>query len=389
MFRKKALMVWLPVLLVLALAVYGGIQIYSPRGKHTYRIGHNRKVVLGDSGRSVGWAYNDPIPKDRKVRTIVFSFCCASDSVTFNEVIPGFKKYWKDKTGEDVRFVTGNGEPGFDAVATATIDGTPIQVAMVSQGTDVLNPRRGYSYTKWANSPNKGVVFSTASLMLVRKGNPLNIHSFTDLTRPGIKIIHANPYDAGSGLWTVYSIYGSALKETEAKKGKKDEDAAFEILKKVEQNTIAITGTAKDAGKLFTKGYGDVLLTSESKVGKILKSNKSFEVIVPPSTCGARWVIYKNDNNIPKENRDLVNGFIDWFFSGQAQEIYARNGFRPSDPEVLAKHKEFKRTDVFGVEYLGGATEAKKNVILDKWESLDAELGLIGRNINLPQGAPK
>lgn len=344
-------------------------------------------MIIGDEGPAVGWHYNETIPESQDVQTLVLAFCCVNDDVTFNEIIPAFKKHWKTKTGKDVRFVTGNSEPGFDSVTT-TIKGKPVQVGIIATGVEPLT--RGFSHTKWRQSANKSVAFRSPTVLLVRKGNPKNIKTFADLAKPGVKIIHANPYAAGGGLWVVYGIYGSALKNTELKMGRQDKDAAYELLKKVEQNTIVAPVTAREAGQLFASGYGDVLITSENKAIKRLKTNKSIEMVIPAPTIMAEWLVYKFEKNVSQEDQALVNEFIDFLFSEQVQEAYAKYAYRPSDPNIVAKYKHFADLkDYFTIDYLGNPTKVKIDIIIKKWEKINSELGGVPKTLKLPPDTPK
>jgi|GEM_PF-3213193 len=369
--KKALVLVSVFTVLVAGLALYGLQEVgqASPRGKEAFKVGA-RTIVTNDEGESYNGGYDDPIPDRPGVRTIVLSYTCVMERVLFNETIPGFKKYWKDTAGEDVRFVTGYALPDFDTVATR-VSGEPVKVLLMTSGSEPAT--RGYSTTKWQKNRNKGIIFSSAQVFLVRKGNPKDIKTYADLTRPGIYTAHTNPFEGlGLGLWAVYGIYGSAMKASEVETGQKDPEVALEQLRQVELNAFYGPTSGEQIAKMFLDGTGDVLVISESWARKIARENPDVEIVVPPYTVLSDMIVYTLDKNIKKGDRAVVEGFIDYLFSEEAQEGFARFGFRPSDPGVFAGHPEFAPLEApFHLDYIGEATNLKRDMILDKWMKIN------------------
>jgi len=50
-------------------------------------------------------------------------------------------------------------------------------------------------------------------VLLVRHGNPKNIHDWDDLIRPGVKVITPNPKTSGGARWNYLAAYGYALRK--------------------------------------------------------------------------------------------------------------------------------------------------------------------------------
>ncbi|PKM82919.1 MAG: hypothetical protein CVU89_01930 [Firmicutes bacterium HGW-Firmicutes-14] len=373
MKNRNRILIWASVFiaLVLGLALYGLQKVgqASPPGKEAFKVG-SRTIVTNEAGDTFTGAYDDPIPDGPGVQTIVVSYTCVLDRVLFNELIPGFKKYWKDTAGEDVRFVTGYALPDFDTIAT-TVSGEPVRVLIMTTGTEPAT--RGFSPTKWHKTANKGIIYSSAQVFVVRKGNPKDIRTYADLKRPGIYTIHTNPFEGlGLGLWAVYGIYGSALKASEVETGQKDYEAALEQLRQVELNAFYGPTSGDQIIKMFSDGTGDVLVISESRARKLARENPSVEIVVPPYTVLSDMVVYTMDKNIKKDEREVVEGFIDYLFGEEAQEALAKFGFRPSDPAVFARHPEFPPLEhPFHLDYIGSATTLKKDMILDKWMKIN------------------
>ena len=55
-----------------------------------------------------------------------------------------------------------------------------------------------------ASSPTRSWCF------VVRKGNPKNIKTWDDLTKPGVEVITPNPFTSGGARWNVMAAYGAA-----------------------------------------------------------------------------------------------------------------------------------------------------------------------------------
>lgn len=393
MRNKKAIagILGIFIVVVLGLIINGVYDAWQAAPTKEYiKIG-KRVIVLGDDGDSEAGtkrpgtgsdsqngvkgakrvpnaidSASNPVPPSAGARTISLAYTCIGDSVLFDKVFPAFQRHWLEKAGEQVNFTAGFALPDFDAVATS-VSGVPVQVLLMTSASNQLT--RGYSETKWQLTANKGIVYYYPVVFLVRKGNPKQIKTYADLTTPGIKVIHVNPLKGtGSGFWQVYGIYGSALKESEVTLGNKDRKLALERLRQVEENAFYGVTVQSKATELFLSGVGDVIVLSEFGALKALKRDDSVELVIPPYTIISDMAVFKMDKNISKADQELVDAFIDFMFTEEAQEYIASFDFRPSDPGVLANHPEFKPIDnPYHIDYLGEPTKLKKDIILGKW----------------------
>ena len=334
-----------------------------------YKIG-DKQVLLDTSAPSVAGGRVDQTPDGPGVKTIVMAYACIGEKPLAQVIIPAFKDYWMQKTGEKVRFITSYGVPdNFDTIASTAM-GKPVQVLLMNSGTDAIN--RGFSYTKWDETENKGVVYTYPQVFLVRKGNPKNIKSYADLARSDVQLLHVTPVGKTTGTWAVYGIFGSALKRTEKESGNKNYDEALLFLKEVERNAINDIDLVTEAERDFAGGLGDVVMISESRAQKQAKTKK-YEVVYPPNTIEGEMIVYKNLANISDDQTAVVDAFIDFLFGELAQDAFAKATLRPTDPAVLAKYPGFVEVqDPVHVDYLGTPTEVKKKLIVDNWPEVDA-----------------
>lgn len=328
-------------------------------------------VVSGCGASQKSTTKVNPKTSDSKpVKTIEIALasCCVSEEVTIKEIIPAFKKYYKEKFGEEVDV-----RPTFAGSGTLTnqiIGNTPIQLAVLSNESYALKlQKEGFTQSDWKAFPNQGVVAKSAIVIMVREGNPKGIKSFEDLAKPGVKTIHSSPATSGGAVWSIYSVYGSVLKKTEAA-GRKDEQAAFDLLKSVEANVISMPESAKQAAAQFEAGQGDALVTYEQEALLELNKGKKYEIVVPESTILTDWTVVKIDKNISEDQKKIVDEFANFLFGDEAQKAYAKYGFRSYKDEITQQFSDMyvKITLPFDLTYLGGPAEAKRNIIEDLWQ---------------------
>src|SRR5216683_904963 len=50
-------------------------------------------------------------------------------------------------------------------------------------------------------------------VIFVRKGNPKHITGWSDLVKPGVRVLTPNPFTSGGARWNVMAAYGAQLKE--------------------------------------------------------------------------------------------------------------------------------------------------------------------------------
>lgn len=141
------------------------------------------------------------------------------------EIYPSFAAKWKAEHGEDLSF--NSSFAGSEVVTNQILQGTPADAAILSIERDVNRLIEGKAVTNgWKSLPNGGIVNKTPFVILVRKGNPKGIMDFSDLAKPGIKLIHPDPVSSGGAQWSILSIYGSELNKSEAETGKPDANRA-------------------------------------------------------------------------------------------------------------------------------------------------------------------
>src|ERR1041385_7355030 len=89
------------------------------------------------------------------------------------------------------------------------------------------------------------------------------IRDFSDLAKPGIRLIHPDPVSSGGAQWSILAIYGSELQKSKKDSGEPDKGRALQTLRAIWKNVISTPGSAREARTTFELGNGDALITYE------------------------------------------------------------------------------------------------------------------------------
>jgi sulfate/thiosulfate transport system substrate-binding protein len=297
----------------------------------------------------------------------VYGFSVMKESLE-KAVFPAFSAKWKQEHGEDVRFTSSFA--GSETVTNQILQGVGADVAILSIERDVDRLQQGGAVTSdWHALPNRGIVNKTPFIILVRKGNPKGIKDFPDLGRPGIKLIHPDPVSSGGAMWSVLAIYGSELLKSEKQSGTRDETRARETLKAVWRNVISTPGSAREARTQFETGFGDALITYELEALLMKQAGAAIEMVVPESTIFSEHPAVIIDRNVTQDERPVVNAFIQYLWSEDAQRAFVQYHFRSVTNEALNEaNKEFVHISMpFTVDALGGWIRAYPEIIEKIW----------------------
>jgi len=280
------------------------------------------------------------------------------------EIYPAFAARWKLQTGEDVHFVSSFA--GSETVVNQILQGAPADFAILSIERDADRLKEGGAVTSdWHGLPAKGVVNKTPFIILVRKGNPKNIRDFSDLAKPGVKLIHPDPVSSGGAQWSILAMYGSELKKSEAENGKQNEAQALQTLQAVWKNVISTPGSAREARTQFETGYGDALITYELEGLLMKQAGQSIEMVIPKATIFSEHPATVIDRNVSAEKRAVVEAFQKYLWSDEAQQAFVKFHFRAVTNESFNDaNVEFAKIEQpFTVELFGGWARAYPEII--------------------------
>ena len=280
------------------------------------------------------------------------------------EIYPAFKSKWKREHGIDVDFVSSFA--GSETITNQILQGAPAELAIVSIERDAERLREaGATTVDWHKYPHGGIVNKTPFVILVRQGNPKGITDFADLGKPGIKVIHPDPVSSGGAQWSILAIYGSELKRSEAETGKRDPVRALQALQAVWKNVISSPGSAREARTQFELGQGDALVTYELEGLAMKQAGAAIDIVVPRSTIFSEHPVVLIDRELNANTRPLVEAFIRFLWTDEAQRAFVKYYFRSvTSDELNAEQTKFAAiAEPFDIEMFGGWGRAFPEVI--------------------------
>jgi sulfate/thiosulfate-binding protein len=293
----------------------------------------------------------------------LYGFSIMKESLE-KEIIPAFQAKWKREHGQDINFATSFA--GSETITNTILQGAPADVAILSIDRDAQRLKAGGATTvDWHQYPNQGIVNRTPFVIMVRKGNPKGIRDFADLGRPGVQLIHPDPVSSGGAQWSLLAIYGSELRKSQAETGTQDPVRATNTLKAIWKNVVSSPGSAREARTTFDGGFGDALVTYELDALLAKKEGKPIEIVVPHSTIFSEHPVVLLDRNMTAAKRPIVEAFINYLWSDEAQKAFVKFHFRSvTDSAFDDDNKDFaKIADPFGVDMFGGWDKAFPDVI--------------------------
>jgi sulfate/thiosulfate transport system substrate-binding protein len=284
----------------------------------------------------------------------------------YQEVNTAFAAFWKGKTGQSVTVQQSHGGSGKQA--RAVIDGLPADVVTLALAYDIdAIAERNVIAKDWQKRlPNNSAPYTSTIVLLVRKGNPKHIKDWEDLVRPGISVITPNPKTSGGARWNYLAAWGYALRRWGG-----DEAKARDFVAKLYHNVPVLDSGARGSTTTFVeRGIGDVLIGWENEAilaAKELGQDK-FEIVMPTVSILAEPPVTVVDKVVKRHGTQVVaEGYLQFLYSDQGQEIAAKHFYRPQNPAIAQKYAaQFPKIDLFTIdEVFGGWAKAQATHFAD------------------------
>ena len=271
-----------------------------------------------------------------------------------------FARYWKEKSGQEVRVDQSHGGSGKQA--RSVIDGLQADVVTLGLAADIdaIAAAAKLLPLNWQSLlPNNSSPYTSTIVFLVRKGNPKGIHDWGDLVRPGIGVITPNPKTSGGARWNYLAAWAWARAQPGA-----DEASAREFVKRLYKNVPVLDTGARGSTTTFVqRELGDVLLAWENEALLALREigADKVEMVVPSVSILAEPPVAVVDTvALRRGTREVAQAYLGYLYSRQGQEIIARNFYRPRDAEVAAKYaQQFPALKLATIADFGGWTSAQ------------------------------
>lgn len=308
-------------------------------------VGASLSIAIAACGNNA----NSAAKGDVKLSLVSYSVTQAA----YEQIIPKFVEKWQKEHNQNVTIEQSYGGSG--SQARAVIDGSQeADIVHLSLALDTGKiEQAGLIKPGWERkAPRGGIVTRSVVALVTRPDNPKGIESWEDLTKDDLSIITANPKTSGIAIWNFLALWGSVTQ-----KGG-DEAQAREFTTKVYKNVPVLTSNARQASDIFFKqGKGDVLLTYEDEVILAGLKGEKLPYVVPDVNISIDNPVAIVDKNVDKHGtREIAQAFVDFLYTTEAQQEFAKLGYRAVNPSVVAEvaQKFPQLQTLFTVQDLGG-----------------------------------
>ena len=268
----------------------------------------------------------------------------------YRAVNAAFAQAYKAQAGKTVTIRMSHGGSGKQA--RAVIDGLQADVVTLALAYDIdeIAQRAKALPANWQSRlPNNSTPYYSTIVFLVRKGNPKHIRDWDDLVKPGVAVITPNPKTSGGARWNYLAAWGYA----KSKYG--SEAAARDYITKLYRNVPVLDSGARGSTTTFVqRGQGDVLLAweNEAMLATQVLGKGQFDIVVPSLSVLAEPPVAVVDKVVDKHGtRAAATAYLNFLYTPQAQELIAKNFYRPRDAAVAARHAtEFPRVRLMTID---------------------------------------
>jgi sulfate/thiosulfate transport system substrate-binding protein len=175
--------------------------------------------------------------------------------------------------------------------------------------------------------------FSTI-VFVVRKSNPKHIHDWPDLITPGVSIITPDPRTSGNGKLSALAAFGAALAQGES------EAQARDYLKTFYEHVQVLDPAARVSATTFAvQNIGDVHVSWEDEaLREVDESKGELAIVYPPHSILAEPYVAWVDTNVSRDKTsEAAKAYLEFLFTGKAQETIAKLGFRQASARSTPK----------------------------------------------------
>ena len=273
----------------------------------------------------------------------------------YQEIDAAFVKSWKEKTGDDLTIHVSNGGSGKQARAVIEGDEADVVTLAVASDIDALHDRAGLLPANWQQRlPSNSCPYSSTIVFLERRGGRVHVHDWDDLARPGVSVIVPNPKTSGGARWIYLAAYGWALQKNHG-----DNQAARRFVEQLYRNVPVMDEGARGAATTFVqRGIGDVFIGWENDALLVVNGigRGHFDIEYPPESIRTEPPVAVVDKYADEHGtRVVAEAYLQFLYTEPAQEIGARNFYRPQLQAAFEKYKtQFPQIQLFTITEVAG-----------------------------------
>lgn len=278
-----------------------------------------------------------------------------------------FAADWKAKTGQTVEIRQSHGGSGSQALSV--IGGLDADVTTLALAYDIDSigaKAPGTIKPDWQSRlPQNSTPYTSTIVFLVRKGNPKGIRDWADLVKPGVEIITPNPKTSGGARWNYLAAYGWALRQP----GGSPETAKAYLARLFAQVPVLDSGARGATTTFVQRKIGDVLLAWENEAILAIQElgPDQVEIVTPSFSILAEPPVSVVDSVVDRRGtRAVAEAYLKALYEPAAQELIAKNHYRPRDAAVAAKYADqFPTLELTEIAAFGGWTKAHADHFAD------------------------
>jgi len=284
----------------------------------------------------------------------------------YQEFNAAFSRHWQEKAGEAVRVNQSHGGSGKQA--RAVIDGLEADVVTLALAFDIdaIAETGKLLDANWQSRlPDNSTPYTSTIVLLVRKGNPLGIKDWDDLTRKDVSVISPNPKTSGGARWNYLAAWAYAREKYGS------DEQARDFVGKLFRNVAVLDTGARGATTTFVeRGIGDVLIAWENEAFLVLAgaNGGEFEIVTPSISILAEPPVAVVSKVAERHGtQQVATAYLDYLYSDVGQELAAKHHFRPRKPDIAAKYADrFSKTKLVTVDQgFGGWKNAQATHFAD------------------------
>lgn len=250
----------------------------------------------------------------------------------YNEL---FVKHYEEEFGQTVEVTQSHGGSGKQALEVANgLEADVVTLALegdVQVVADAGLIDDGFT----AEFDLDSSPYTSTIVFLVRSGNPKKIYDWNDLIREDVGVITPNPKTSGGAMWNYLAAWYYFEQQGQS------ESEILDSIKKLYANVVVLDSGARGATTSFVENkQGDVLIAWENEAFLSLQEYPGeYEIVVPSVSILCQPTVAVVDEVAKKHGtEDVAKEYLSYLYSDEAQEIEAKNFYRPSTKSIYDKY---------------------------------------------------
>lgn len=296
------------------------------------------------------------------VTLVIGAYSVVKDAL--GRILPEFAVDWEARTGKKIVFQESYEASGTQARAIA--GGMEADVALLAMEGDI-DKLVGAKLIKpeWKDQDTyHGMVTRSVVVIGTRKGNPLGIRDWLDLSLEGVNVLYPNPKTSGGAQWDINAIYGAGLKMA-AEQGENGPKFAKQLLMRIHHNVLSLDKSGRASMAAFEYGVGDAIVTYENEILSRKREGVPYEMILPKHTILVENPAVVVEHYAKKHQvEEAAQALVAYLREPKAQRIFAEAGFRPVNEQVAQETAEVYPIPegLFHIEDMGGWKDVRETL---------------------------